>query len=215
MTLPHVETPVVLQWFRRDLRWQDNRALHAALNSGHPVVPVFVFDPNILGKLESASDARVTFLHDRLQMLRSHAQDHGGDIFVIHGTVEVMSSLVENTNVKAIYTNEDYEPYAQRRDERVHEVLGRLGKPLHTFTDHVIQAPGEVVKPDGSPYTVFTPYSKRWHANLTEENMAQAPSELHLDALHTWTAPDLPSLAEMGFVRSTIATPEANLLPTS
>ena len=79
-----------------------------------------------------------------------------------------MSSLVENTNVKAIYTNEDYEPYAQRRDERVHEVLGRLGKPLHTFTDHVIQAPGEVVGPDGSPYTVSTPYSKRWHANLTE-----------------------------------------------
>ena len=108
MTLPHFETPVVLHWFRRDLRWQDNRALHAALNSGHPVVPVFVFDPNILGKLESASDARVTFLHDRLQMLRSHAQDHGGDIFVIHGDpVEVMSSLVENTNVKAIYTNED------------------------------------------------------------------------------------------------------------
>lgn len=216
MTLPHFETPVVLHWFRRDLRWQDNRALHAALNSGHPVVPVFVFDPNILGKLESASDSRVTFLHDRLQMLRSHAQDHGGDIFVIHGDpVEVMSSLVENTNVKAIYTNEDYEPYAQRRDERVHEVLGRLGKPLHTFTDHVIQAPGEVVKPDGSPYTVFTPYSKRWHANLTEENMAQAPSELHLDALHTWTAPDLPSLADMGFVRSTIAAPEANLLPAT
>ena len=135
---------------------------------------------------------------------------------VVHGEpTEVLAALANDPNVLALYTNEDYEPYAQQRDNKVRERFEGLGKAFHTFTDHVIQAPGEVMKPDGSPYTVFTPFSKRWHANLTEENMAQAPSESHLDALHQWTAPEMPTLQEMGFTRSNISAPEAHIAPTT
>ena len=116
-------SPLAIHWFRRDLRWNDNRALHAALSSGHRVLLLFVFDENILQHLEDKQDARVTFLHNRLSVLRKEAQAKGSDIYVAHGTP--------------------------------HDIL------LHTFKDHVIKAPGEVVKPDGTPYTVFTPFSKR------------------------------------------------------
>lgn len=216
MTFPSFTTPVVLHWFRRDLRWQDNRALHSALTSGHNVVPVFVFDRNILDKLESKGDARVTFLHHRVLGLKEDAAKRNSDILVLHGDpVEMLTALAQDPNVQGVFTNEDYEPYAQQRDRKVQSMLEGLGKSFHTCTDHVIQAPGEVMKPDGSPYTVFTPFSKRWHANLTEANMAQAPSEAHLDALHAWTAPEMPSLEDMGFTRSRIAAPEAHIAPTT
>ena len=216
MNLPSFNSPVVLHWFRRDLRWQDNRALHAALTSGHNVLPVFVFDRNILGKLEAKEDARVTFLHNRMRTLKDDALKRSSDILVVHSDpIEVLTALAKDPNVLALYTNEDYEPYAQDRDNKVRETFEGLGKAFHSFTDHVIQAPGEVKKPDGSPYTVFTPFSKRWHANLTEDNMAQAPSEMHLNALHAWTAPEMPSLEAMGFTRSSISAPEAHIAPTT
>ena len=212
MSIPSFDSPVVIHWFRRDLRWQDNRALHAALTSGLPVVPMFVFDKNILERLDNTADARVTFLHNRISQLHKEAGEHGGALFVTHGDpVEVLAALAASGQVRAVYTNEDYEPYAQTRDAQVQADLGQHGVAFHTFTDHVIQAPGEVMKPDGTPYTVFTPFSKRWHLNLTEENMASAPSESHLESLHHWTASAVPSLEFMGFERSSIAAPEAVL----
>ena len=185
MSIPSFDSPVVIHWFRRDLRWQDNRALHAALTSGSPVVPMFVFDKNILDRLDNPNDARVTFLHDRISQLQKEAGEHGGALFVTHDDpIQVLADLAASGQVRAVYTNEDYEPYAQTRDARVKADLEQHGVTFHTFTDHVIQAPGEVMKPDGTPYTVFTPFSKRWHLNLTAENMASAPSESHLGSLH-------------------------------
>ena len=129
MNFPSFNTPVVLHWFRRDLRWQDNRALHAALTSGHEVVPVFVFDRNILDKLESEDDARVTFLHNRMCTLKEDASNRNSDILVVHGDpIEVLTALAKDPNVLALYTNEDYEPYAQERDNKVRETFEGLGK---------------------------------------------------------------------------------------
>jgi len=210
MSIPSFDSPVVIHWFRRDLRWQDNRALHAALTSGSPVVPMFVFDKNILDRLDNTADARVTFLHDRISQLHEEAGENGSGLFVTHGDpVKILATLAASGQVRAVYTNEDYEPYAQTRDAQVQANLGQHGVAFHTFTDHVIQAPGEVMKPDGTPYTVFTPFSKRWHLNLTEENMASAPSEAHLGSLHRWAPASIPSLESMGFERSFISAPEA------
>ena len=105
MSIPSFDSPVVIHWFRRDLRWQDNRALHAALTSGLPVVPMFVFDKNILDRLDNTADARVTFLHDRISQLHKEAGEHGGALFVTHGDpVEVLAALAASGQVRAVYT---------------------------------------------------------------------------------------------------------------
>ena len=215
MTPPTFDTPFVVHWFRRDLRWQDNRALHTALSSGFPVVPVFVFDKNILDKLGNSRDARVTFLHDRMCVLQADARQRGADVHVRHSTpMDTFAALADTGMLRAVYTNEDYEPYALERDAAIREMLESRGIAFHTETDHVVQAPGEVMKPDGTPYTVFTPFSKRWHLNLTEDNMAQAPSENGLDALASRSDMDVPSLEDMGFERSDITAPETGLSPS-
>ena len=207
-------SPLVIHWFRRDLRWNDNRALHAALSSGHSVLLLFVFDENILQHLEDKQDARVTFLHNRMSVLQKEAKTMGSDIYVAHGTPhDVLLELIAKLDVRGVYANEDYEPYALWRDGLLMEALSAKNTPLHTFKDHVIKAPGEVVKPDGTPYTVFTPFSKRWHANLTEDDLEASPSEQHLDQLAKWQHKGMPSLQEMGFTPSDVAIPEANVEP--
>ena len=207
-------SPLVIHWFRRDLRWNDNRALHAALSSGHSVLLLFVFDENILQHLEDKQDARVTFLHNRMSVLQKEAKTMGSDIYVAHGTPhDVLLELIAKLDVRGVYANEDYEPYALGRDGLLMEALSAKNTPLHTFKDHVIKAPGEVVKPDGTPYTVFTPFSKRWHANLTEDDLEASPSEQHLDQLAKWQHKGMPSLQEMGFTPSDVAIPEANVEP--
>ncbi|MDG1675555.1 MAG: deoxyribodipyrimidine photo-lyase, partial [Flavobacteriales bacterium] len=198
--------------FRRDLRWHDNRSLHAALTSGLPVVPLFVFDANILNSLDDRDDARVTFLHQTVSLMAQEAQSRGSGLLVAQGTPsEIMKCLLETGHLRAVYANEDYEPYADERDGEVSLLLGGNDVAFHTFTDHVVQAPGEVVKPDGNPYTVFTPFSKRWHANLKEEHLRAAPSEGHLDQLLQWSAPNLPTFKDLGFEPSDIAFPDAQV----
>lgn len=210
MTLSIPQGPFVVHWFRRDLRWHDNRALHAALESGLPVMPVFVFDRNILDRLENPQDARVTFLHQTLSEMHEAAQKAGSGILVAHGTpTEVMASLAATGQVKAVYTNEDYEPYALERDESIRQLVQECEIAFHTFTDHVVQAPGTVVKPDGTPYTVFTPYSKRWHANLNDDHLLESPSHQHLHRLISWQAPTPPALKDLGFELSEKAFPSS------
>ena len=207
-------SPLVIHWFRRDLRWNDNRALHAALSSGHRVLLLFIFDENILQHLEDKQDARVTFLHNRMSVLCNEAQAKGSDIYVAHGNPhDVLLELIAKLDVRGVYANEDYEPYALERDGLLTTALSTQDILLHTFKDHVIKAPGEVVKPDGTPYTVFTPFSKRWHANLTEDDLEASPSEQHLDQLAKWQHKGMPSLQKMGFTPSEVAIPEANVTP--
>ena len=118
MSIPSFDSPVVIHWFRRDLRWQDNRALHAALTSGLPVVPMFVFDKNILDRLDSTADARVTFLHDRISQLQKEASEHGGALFVTHGDpVEVLAALA---------ASEARLPATDRQRVLLHERRARL-----------------------------------------------------------------------------------------
>jgi deoxyribodipyrimidine photo-lyase len=162
-----MQTPVSIFWFRRDLRLDDNAGLYHALKGQHPVLPVFIFDRNILDDLPERNDARVTFIHRCLAELRSQLEALGSTLLVAFGKPEeIWPQLIAQIPVAAVYTNRDYEPYALQRDEFVKNLLNQHGIAWRTFKDHVIFEKDEVLKTDGTPYTVFTPYSRKWREKL-------------------------------------------------
>jgi deoxyribodipyrimidine photo-lyase len=155
---------MVLHWFRRDLRLHDNAALFAALQSGERVLPLFIFDQNILDELPK-DDARVTFIYRQLQQLHDQLRSMGSGLAVFHGNpLEVLERLTDEHSVSAVYTNNDYEPYARKRDKEVHALLKVKNIAFKTAKDQVIFEKSEVVKDDGTPYVVFTPFSRKWKA---------------------------------------------------
>ena len=158
---------VSIFWFRRDLRLHDNAGFHAALKSTAPVLPVFIFDTDILNKLPE-TDARVTFIHQTLQKLRKKLQQQAGSsIAIYHGNpLEIFKNLIKTYHLKAVFTNTDYEPYAIKRDKEIKTFLKSRNIPFLSFKDHVIFEKDEVTKDDGTPYVVYTPYSKKWLKNL-------------------------------------------------
>jgi deoxyribodipyrimidine photo-lyase len=212
-------------WFRRDLRLNDNAGLYHALKGEYPVLPVFIFDRHILDKLEDKTDARVNFLHQTLQDLKSTLQSLGSDMLIKYGTPEeVWPAILSEYEVNAVYTNHDYESYAIERDRKITELLEENGQSFHTFKDHVIFEKLEVTKDDGLPYTVFTPYSRKWRAKL-EAKMAVGesqytglansyylqsyPNEKYFSQfIPNITTAAIPSLAEMGFKPSSIPFPD-------
>ena len=184
-----------LFWFRRDLRLNDNAGLFHALKSGDPVIPIFIFDRHILDELDE-DDARVEFIHRSLESLKKELEDLGSTLLVVHSTPEECFSTLEP---KAVYTNHDFEPYGIERDERVNQLLQDRGVEFHTFKDHVIFERNEVVKDDGKPYTVFTPFSKKWKARLQKEDYQPHPVTDHVDRfLQTSPAQNL-KLQDIGF----------------
>jgi len=201
---------IAVFWFRRDLRLHDNAGFFHALNSGLPVLPVFIFDREILDKLEDKNDARVTFIHSVIETLKNQLANFQSDIFVYHGKPsEAFSHIAETYHIRAVYANHDYEPYALSRDESIAEQLIKLGATFNTFKDQVIFEKAEVVKDDGKPYTVFTPYSRKWKARLSDADLKPFDTKAHFGAL---VKPDtkfkLPRLEEMGFSKSLLEIPE-------
>ena len=170
--------PIALFWFRRDLRLENNNALWHALKSGYPVLPLFIYDSNILEKLEERHDHRITFIHGALEALQKKIAAAGSSLLVIHDTPgNAIRRLLSDYNVKAIYANHDYEPYAVDRDRRIEDFLKESGASFHTFKDQVVFEKNEVLKSDGKPYTVFTPYSRAWKKRLTADSLTPYPSE--------------------------------------
>lgn len=207
-------------WFRRDLRLEDNVGLYHALKSEYPVLPVFVFDKHILSKLKER-DARVTFIHQTLEHLQEQLKALGSTMLIKYGTPEqVWQELVATYDIATVFTNRDYEPYAKERDEAIEEYLTGQGIDFKTYKDHVIFERAEVVKADGTPYTVFTPYSKTWKKKLHSEyaeNGAESgalsvylqsyPTEQYFDNFFQSSPIAMPRLAAMGFERSDITFP--------
>ena len=147
----------IIYWMRRDMRLHDNHALFEALNSGEAVIPVFIFDRNILDELPH-DDARVTFIHDTLSDLKLELIKHNSDLRVFYGEpIHIFKELISKHKPKAIYTNRDYEPYAQERDQAICELIESAGGAFFDFKDHVITEKQEILSNSGSPYTVFTP----------------------------------------------------------
>ncbi len=190
-------------WFRRDLRLDDNAGLFHALTSGRPVIPVFIFDTEILDELPP-KDARVDFIHRTLEELQEKLREFGSSLLVKYGEpLQVWEEILsEYEGIKAVFTNHDYEPYALQRDREVGEILAQKGISFHTFKDQVIFEKKEILSGKGTPYTVFTPYSKNWKATLSPAHLTDYGTEAHFSHFFSSEKKELPSLESMGFERT-------------
>ena len=186
-------------WFRRDLRLEDNTGLHHALNSGKPVLPIFIFDSEILDKLENKADARVEFIHKALSEIDNDLKLKGSSLLTLHGKpIEVWKKLISEYDIEEVFTNHDYEPYAILRDEEVKVFLSEHRIRFNTCKDQVIFEKDEVVKSDGKPYTIYTPYSKIWRAKLNEREIIEHSIIEYFSYFHKFNSRVL-SLEEIGF----------------
>lgn len=208
---------ITLFWHRRDLRFQDNAGLAAALQSGYPVLPLFIYDQTILEKLPK-NDARLTFIFDQVERLAHEAHEAGGGLLARYGrTPAVFRQLLHDYDVAAVYTNEDYEPYATERDAAIEKLLAAQGVAFKAFKDQVIFAKNEVLTKNGKPSKVFRAYSKAWQAKVTPEDFKPHPSQRlfkkeHLATLKKGDA-RRPTLEDLGFERHEQWTPPAHLPP--
>lgn len=156
-------------WFRRDLRLFDNHGLLNALKSGHPVLPIFIFDTKILSSLSEKKDKRVSFIYQNLKDIETELNQYGASLWVIHDTpLNAFQTICDTFDVAEVYSNHDYELYSIRRDHEIAAFLKTRDISFHSSKDQVIFEKSEVMKNDGTPYTVFTPYSKIWKLKLME-----------------------------------------------
>ena len=199
-------------WFRRDLRLEDNTGLYHALTSGLPVLPVFIFDKYILDKLPP-TDARVEFIYNTLLELQAQLKEVGSSMLVHYGKPEeAWEQLTQQYEINTIFTNHDYEPYAKQRDESIEQLATKKGITFKSFKDHVIFERLEVTKDDGTPYTVFTPYSKKWKKLVNTLSFKTMPltsynSEQYVNHFVQQPVQAFPSLESMGFQLTNVEIP--------
>jgi deoxyribodipyrimidine photo-lyase len=190
-------------WFRRDLRLEDNHGFFEALSNSESVLPIFIFDKSILDELPK-DDARVTFIHESLSEINTKLQKVNKSIAVFYGTpAQVFEQVLSENEVKSVYTNHDYEPYALKRDADLKTFFEAKNIDFKTFKDQVIFEKDDVVKDDGTPYVVYTPFSKKWKEKLHANPITNYPSENFLEKIASHSYPFL-SLSEIGFSESTI-----------
>jgi deoxyribodipyrimidine photo-lyase len=199
-------------WHRRDLRCQDNVGLQKALESDYPVLPVFIFDKHILDPLPE-DDARVSFIYEELQKIRHHLQDHQNTSLAIYYGYpkDIFKKLLADFDVDAIYTNEDYEPYAIQRDQDIKELASSFSVDFKAYKDQVVFHPTEVQKKSGGYYLVFTPYMRQWKEVFKNYDFNIATSENHLDNLYKTKRLPNVELNDMGFKKSPIKVPDYDL----
>ena len=206
---------ITLFWHRRDIRIHDNAGLAAALQSGYPVVPLFIYDREILDLLPSRRDARVTFIYQEVERVAARTAEVGGTFLAYYGRpLEVFEQLLNQYEVAAVYTNEDYEPYAQERDSAVAALCQRHGAEFRAFKDQVIFAKKEILSKSGTVSKVFGAYQKAWLAALRDEHLQPYPSADLFRAENLRQLPDAPprpTLEEMGFEHFEQFVPAAEL----
>lgn len=199
---------VVVFWFRRDLRLKDNAALYHALTSGCKVLPVFIFDKNILEKLANKKDRRVDFIQRAIIELNDQLQVHQSGLIALHSTpLKAIEDLSLAYDIEAVYANRDYEPQAVQRDNEIQSFLASKDIEFRTYKDQCIFEKSEVTKDDGKPYTVFTPYSKKWKSTLTSDHLKSYPNEKYFSAFYEINEAAIPSLESMGFEQTDLLIP--------
>tara|TARA_R110002096_G_scaffold26642_1_gene82018 strand:+ start:6208 stop:7533 length:1326 start_codon:yes stop_codon:yes gene_type:complete len=211
----NMNQPINIFWFRRDLRLDDNVGFYEALKSDCPVLPIFIFDSEILDKLPK-EDARVTFIHHTLQNMRTAVQnEHDSSIAMYHGKpMEVFKQLIKDYTIKSVFTNHDYEPYAKKRDDEVNELLTENNIEFKTFKDQVIFEKNEVVKGDGKPYVVYTPFMKIWKEKFKTHNLEIFYTNSYLDNLVKHSRLPNLTLPDIGFSESEQKIADYTVTPT-
>ncbi|TBV24718.1 deoxyribodipyrimidine photo-lyase [Meridianimaribacter sp. CL38] len=202
-------------WFRRDLRLDDNVGFFEALKGDYPVLPLFIFDTEILNKLLK-DDARVTFIFNTLQNMRNTMQkEHNSSLAMFYGEPkDIYKQLVKDYDIQTAYINHDYEPYARERDKNIKTFLEQNNIEFRTFKDQVIFEKDEVVKKDGDPYVVYTPYMKTWKENFKNHKLKIYYTNDYLDNLiEHMRLPNL-SLSDMGFETSSQDVEDYEVTPT-
>ncbi len=205
---------VVVFWFRRDLRLNDNAGLYRALKAGTPVLPIFIFDKNILGKLQNKQDKRVEFIHTAITNLDVELQKLGSSLQVFYDTPDkVFKELTTNYNIQAVYCNHDYEPDALERDNHVRLFLEKKGIAFKSYKDQCVFEKSEVTKDDGKPYTIFTPYSRKWKLKLNDFYLKPYPTEKYASNLfkQKQVKSHIPSLKELGFKSTDLVIPSTTI----
>ncbi len=192
---------ICIFWFRRDLRLEDNAGLHKALTSGCQVLPIFIFDKHILDDLTDKSDKRLSFIWQEVKRLKEHLEEnYHSSLAVFYGDPkEVFETLLNQYNLKLVIANRDYEPYAKKRDKEIYDLLKEQGIDFKGVKDQVLMEKEEVMKSDGDPYVVYTPYSKQYKELLTPKHFETYPSAAHLNHCLAHDPFPMPSLADMGF----------------
>ncbi|HEX8515024.1 MAG TPA: deoxyribodipyrimidine photo-lyase [Bacteroidia bacterium] len=171
-------THINIFWFRRDLRLEDNTGLYHALKEGRNVLPVFIFDPVILNQLENKEDRRVEFILLALKKLQEELAGFGSSLLILHGKPsDVFQDLLKKYSLVSVYANHDYEPYAISRDDSIGQFLAKNKIIFKTYKDQVIFEKHQITKDDNQPYTVFTPYMKKWKSRLSELSLQPHPTE--------------------------------------
>jgi deoxyribodipyrimidine photo-lyase len=202
---------VSIFWFRRDLRLEDNAALYHALKSGKPVQPVFIFDTHILNELEDKTDQRVTFIYEALQQIQEQLIQLNATLDIRYGTPEtVFKTLEKDYDIQSIFLNQDYEPYARQRDNTIYSYFKKKGIAVKGFKDQVIFEKNEVLKNDGKPYTVYTPYSNKWLSLVTPFFLKPYPTKKYWINFYKRPEIPLPSLEKLGFKNTRTAFPSGN-----
>jgi deoxyribodipyrimidine photo-lyase len=203
-------------WFRRDLRLDDNVGFYKALHGKFPVLPLFIFDSEILNELPK-DDARVTFIFETLQKMRNELQEHGSSIAIYHSKPqEVLKKVISEFEVQNVITNHDYEPYAKKRDEAIEKLLAEKEIGFYTFKDQVIFEKSEIVKDDGDPYIVYTPYMKKWKEKFRKDYTEKIyyTNDFLKNLYQNSRLPNL-SLSDIGFEKSKFEIPEYDVTPTT
>lgn len=196
---------IALFWFRRDLRLEDNTALFRALNENEKVLPVFIFDTTILSKLENTYDRRVDFIHQALEYIQLQLLKIGSTLQIEIGEpLQVFKKLLTEYKISAVYTNTDYEPAAIERDEQIKNLIEQHHGKFLSFKDQCIFEKNEVIKDDGKPYTIFTPYSNKWKSKLEPKHYLPQPSEKHFGNFLKQKEIPIPPLEKIGFKKTDI-----------
>jgi len=200
-----MKSKVSVCWLRRDLRLSDNTALYHALKSDHPVITLFIFDTLILDKLSDKKDKRVTFIHGALQSLNDTMIQHGSSLYILHDDpVSAFDKVCDEYDVRGVFVNHDYEPYALNRDAQIKRFVEEKSIPFYSYKDQVIFEKSEVMKSDGSPYTVYTPYSKVWKQKYLNDPPANLVVEDYIQNLYKTAPAHFPSLEEIGFEEASL-----------
>ncbi|HNK90203.1 MAG TPA: deoxyribodipyrimidine photo-lyase, partial [Chitinophagales bacterium] len=207
-----MKSSVSIFWFRRDLRLEDNVGLCQALTSGYPILPIFIFDETILSHIENKKDRRVDYIHQALSKINVELKTHQSTLFTFYGKpLDIFKILLEKYDIQGVFCNRDYEPKAIKRDTEIYQFFKTQNIPFKAFKDQVIFDKNEILKNDGTPYTVYTPYSQKWKEKLTVENYQTYKADF--TSFFKINFSEIHSLQEIGFQKTEFEFIEPTLNP--